>query len=193
MVKQHTSTKNDILSALERLLKDKDYADIGIMEICEEAHISKPTFYRHFKNKDDIVHWTTLEVIRCGIAQVGRRYGWHEAAYRTSAALYQHRILYCGPRSSTHIAELVATGSDYLKHAFITTLTKYKGIDLTAMLLFEIDAFNYVYGYMAQKWAEEGMPHHPKNYASYLTRTVPIDLFWLLNDPSEINGWGGDA
>lgn len=44
-----------LLDALIELLKEKDYKDITIKELTDEASVSRQTFYRNFKDKDDIL------------------------------------------------------------------------------------------------------------------------------------------
>ena len=39
------------------LLKEKDYDDITVQEICEEAMVRRTTFYQHFEDKDSFLHW----------------------------------------------------------------------------------------------------------------------------------------
>lgn len=48
-------TREWTFEALSKLLEQKTYHDIKISEIIEKAGISRATFYRNFKNKDDIV------------------------------------------------------------------------------------------------------------------------------------------
>lgn len=48
-------TREWTFEALSKLLEHQSYYDIKISEIIEKAGISRATFYRNFKNKDDIV------------------------------------------------------------------------------------------------------------------------------------------
>lgn len=38
------------------LLKDKEYKDISISELCDKAWVSRCTFYRNYKDMDDIIY-----------------------------------------------------------------------------------------------------------------------------------------
>lgn len=177
--------RSEILFALERLLQKRTYIEIGIKEICAEAHISKPTFYRYFKSKDNIIHWMSKEAIFCGVAQVGRKYSWYEGSCRTISVFYRHRVFYCDPQSYAVTTSLIASSSEYLKTALTETLTHHKGVVLTEKLAFQIKAFNYVQGYMLRKWAEDGMHLLPRTLAEHLVSVVPSELFELLNEPTD--------
>ena len=47
-------TRQAIFYAAISLVQQKGYADTNIVDICEACGITKPTFYYHFKSKEDI-------------------------------------------------------------------------------------------------------------------------------------------
>ena len=54
-IKRKASVSFYITEALLALLKEKDYQDISITELCEKADVTRTSFYRNFKSKDDIL------------------------------------------------------------------------------------------------------------------------------------------
>lgn len=48
-------TKDDISFSFFRLLFKRSYHDISITEICELSKVSRTTFYRYFRDKEDIL------------------------------------------------------------------------------------------------------------------------------------------
>ena len=46
-----------IVKALEECLKRKSYDNTTISDICQPTTVSRPTFYRLFDNKDDVIAW----------------------------------------------------------------------------------------------------------------------------------------
>lgn len=181
---QRASMRMDILIALERLLNNKAYKDVGVAEICAEAHISKPTFYRYFQGKDYIVHWLTEEIYKCGVAEVGRKYTWLEGISNTVAAFYRYRVFYSNTKSLAFSSSIISNSSVYIKKVFVETLIDYKGVELTEKLVYQIDAFNYALGYVVKQWCDEGTRVMPQKIAQYLASSVPHDLFILLNEPT---------
>jgi len=182
---QRAKMRRDILFALERLLQNKTYVEIGVNEICAEGHISKPTFYRYFRSKDNIVQWMFHEALNCGVAHIGRKYNWLEGYYRTTQVFFRHRALYSDPLSPALINSLIAYCSDYLKGAFVDTIVECKGVQLTEKLIFQIEALNYAQGHISRQWGANGMSIPPETVAEYFRSIVPYDLFILLNEPSE--------
>ena len=51
-VKKTYTLLND---ALLRLLKEKSFADLTVLEICDEANVHRATFYKHFVDKYDFL------------------------------------------------------------------------------------------------------------------------------------------
>lgn len=51
----NTLTKECILTALLRLMEEKDYCDITITDITSLAGVSRMAYYRNYKTKDDIL------------------------------------------------------------------------------------------------------------------------------------------
>ncbi|HNX16216.1 MAG TPA: TetR/AcrR family transcriptional regulator [Bacilli bacterium] len=52
--KNKPNTKELLTLSLNELMLKKEFKDISISEICENAHVSRMTFYRHFDDKEDI-------------------------------------------------------------------------------------------------------------------------------------------
>lgn len=48
-------SKEWLLNALLHLMQTKQYNDIAIVDICDEAGLSRQTFYRHYKDKESLI------------------------------------------------------------------------------------------------------------------------------------------
>ncbi len=55
MDKRKGKTINAIYNAFAKIIREKDYDDITIQDLLEEASISRSTFYAHFKTKDELL------------------------------------------------------------------------------------------------------------------------------------------
>lgn len=54
-MKRQTQTRHVLREALLTLLQEKDYADINITEITARANTARITFYRHYRDKDELL------------------------------------------------------------------------------------------------------------------------------------------
>lgn len=63
-------TKNKLISAALKILKNKGFTAINVEEITQAAGVSKGTFYVYFKRKEDIV----LEISRTPFEKIAREF-----------------------------------------------------------------------------------------------------------------------
>ncbi len=54
-------TRQRLLDAAKRVIASHGYEDTGVLDITEEADVSKGTFYQHFKDKEDLTRALILE------------------------------------------------------------------------------------------------------------------------------------
>ncbi|OON98945.1 MAG: TetR family transcriptional regulator [Epulopiscium sp. Nele67-Bin004] len=50
-------TRTTILNAVSHLLKEKNFAEITVDEICQRAQISRGTFFNYFSTKEHVFHY----------------------------------------------------------------------------------------------------------------------------------------
>lgn len=58
----HDVSKDAIETALIFLMKEKNYANISVMDICKKAGVSRTFFYKHYTSKDDIIRDIIIEM-----------------------------------------------------------------------------------------------------------------------------------
>ena len=63
METKDTLTKNYIFEALYELLSRRNINEINVSEICEKAGVSRMSFYRNFKSKDDLVEKSLMKIL----------------------------------------------------------------------------------------------------------------------------------
>ena len=50
-------TKKALAQSLKELMAKRPFSKIGVADICENCGMSRKSFYYHFKDKYDLVHW----------------------------------------------------------------------------------------------------------------------------------------
>lgn len=182
---QRDTMRKNIILAFERLLQNEPYSEIGVARICTEAHISKPTFYRYFQSKESIVWLLSKEAIRCGAAEIGRKYTWSRGYYRTLIVLERYKAFYADPKSPAFQDPINSFCGEYLKLVLFETLTRYKGILLTKKMSFQIESFIQTQSYLLQQWGMKDMLSPAETYAEHLASVVPHDLYVALEEPTD--------
>lgn len=175
--------QDKIFDALMEVLGEKRYVDVSVGDICDKAFVSRPTFYRYFANKDNLVRWKTKQIFKAGLSQIGRTCTWKQGFYVTLVGLRRCKALYSDPQSADFVASFLDFASHYQRELLVEALLRHRGIPLNEKLEFEIDALVVVHGLMTRRWAEEGMRVPPETMADYLSAIVPYDLYHLLNEP----------
>ena len=78
--------KEILFKSLEDLMKDKNIEHITVQQIIDNCHMSRSTFYRHFKDKYDLMVWAYIEEFkRITLYDVD---SYQEVAYRLIEFLY---------------------------------------------------------------------------------------------------------
>lgn len=62
----HTEKYIQLVNTARKLLTRYGIKRVSVEEICEKAHVSKMTFYKYFRNKNDITDCVLKEIIREG-------------------------------------------------------------------------------------------------------------------------------
>ncbi len=82
--------KLQILHAVDRSL-DK----MTVAQICENAGVSRQTFYRHFESKYDIPWWYTIFIRQFYLDEIGRSLSWEVGYYQhLRLVLQEHRFFF---------------------------------------------------------------------------------------------------
>ena len=98
-----------IMDSLISLMKRKDYRDISITEICENADVARMSFYRNFESKEDILRKWLAEVTDRFVAQSGISYK-NDAPHDYFITLFTHLASYreiCGALYKAGLAYLL--------------------------------------------------------------------------------------
>lgn len=64
---RYQRTKKNILEAMTQLLEKKNFEQITVKNICEQAEISRSGFYLHYTDKYDLVEKYQLELMGRGV------------------------------------------------------------------------------------------------------------------------------
>lgn len=176
-------TKTNIISAMNRLCARMPFEKIRVDAIAREAGISRSSFYHHFADKNAAVQWITLYFYSKGLDQTGRTLSWFEG----------HMITTRGFKQFPHLLTAAAEGRDYgagqpfyVRHRQKTlteTLVKYKGLELTDLLKFQIEALPHAEKAMANNFEMGKYDLSLRRYCELMVSLVPKELFEALEEP----------
>ena len=172
-----------ILGALEEIAESTPYPAVTVRMICERAGISRPTFYRYFKDKDDVVQWYWDQSGEKHLRQMGREQGWYEGNLRMLLEFREHAAL-----MSAVLAHDEGVNS-CIKHGYRQRVRYLRELIAgeNALALnddtdFEIRFFADAESRAIAQWVQKGMVEKPEVLARRLEDCVPPRLRRAVRD-----------
>ena len=152
-------------NAIFMLLKEKEYKDISISELCNKAWVSRCTFYRNYKDIDDIIYQYFMRKSK----------NWWEANYsaflkeekNVSVSLFEYllslkeKILIVYQRGLSHIFE---------KHIFDSAINGRNIFDKDQSYS-SARVSGSIVG-LTNEWVRRGMQDSPEYLAKFLNKEI---------------------
>ncbi len=133
-------TKLLIMDAADKLVEETPFDKLSVTQICEEAGISRATFYRCFKDKFAIAQWHVELAWAQGANEIGRTLSWKEGYYITEANIASRNLFYAGVAKSNDYNAIDNFAPRLRRKTITETLTQMRKVPLTEHLKFQIDA-----------------------------------------------------
>lgn len=165
-------TRRKLLDAARQVIVRLGYDTTGVLDITEEADVSKATFYLHFKDKEDLTRTLILE----GFDQL--RTALHEATQNTD---FDAPIEIASPRLRETLSVVFRYAAEN-RDLFRIMLGRQASADLNMMTL------EYFTGVVRDIITQNivpnrQLPHPPELYAAYVTgAAVRLGMWWVEDD-----------
>ncbi len=170
------NAKKIIMSAFYELLRRQPIHTISVSRIIQEAEVSKPTFYRHFYNKYDLLA-QVFEDLFAPILQVGLSLTWREALVQVFENLDRERAVFRNGFKTEDQFYLRNSVMQKVLEDDVITLLRGKGADTEdTQLMFSVRAC--VIGHVAAMcgWAVDSRRQSAEQIADLLIGTLPPQL-----------------
>lgn len=179
------TTKKILAESFRELAEKKSVDKITIQEIVDNCDYSMATFYRHFKDKYDLIAWdyvyqTDLIMDRVGIAD----YSWKDTITDAMKFYLENKeyILNLLKHTRGHDAFIRYMAEANIKHLTncILKLTDQKELDADTMVYIKI----YCYGtvQMLCEWLMDDKRCHDGHLAELIIKALPEPLQPILID-----------
>ena len=179
---KHPSVETRVTEALSRLIRTADFESLSVNDIIREAGISRSTFYRHFKDKYDVMNFNyfsllnrsledpsvlTMEDLFVILLEAGE-YNWQElrSLFSTTGVNSLHE--YISSYSFEAAVNIYETGDVFARKERIRILSDTERVQLLlfchgAALLFE-------------EWVKGKIPLSGKETAAAMYELLPNSL-----------------
>lgn len=169
-------TKMRIAHVVTRPLKT-----MTVAEICNEAGVSRQTFYNHFESKYTIGSWYALYCGSFTLKEIGRSLTWNEGYQEWFSLMERERTLFGHSSKQDFVQEgrraVALTRCDELRE----TIEEYRGLELTD----DLDYFSWICarleGLVTMEWFESGFATPAHVIAERMELCVPPVLYRALS------------
>lgn len=174
--------RSGILTVANDLAQTMDYESISIQAICNEAHISRQTFYRYFSNKMEIALWWLNVMLEDYFYQLSNVCGWSETLRMLLENDNRCIYLYQKIALSTDRALYTEKSSELVCNFFVNELTA-RDIEITNEISFQIDICAHATCYILNRWYATGMEISAEELVGIFDNGMPPVLRQLLELP----------
>ena len=170
------NTKKIIFSAFHELLEKNSINSISVAAILEAAEVSKPTFYRYFYNKYDLLEqW--LASMLSPLIHVGEEYSWRQAMEDTFQALEkEYAVFHRGFRTAEEYTLRDSVMIRLIEHAIFQMLEG-KGADIHNLhITFSVRSCTITHVAAICGWAGDRNHRPASETVDLILGTVPENL-----------------
>lgn len=84
-------TKLELEAALKEIMLKKPFNKITIQDLTDACHISRMSFYYHFKDLQDLVEWACIEDAKNALQNKKHANNWQEGLLHIFEAVYENK------------------------------------------------------------------------------------------------------
>ena len=177
-------TKKILANSLEDLLKTRSYEKITVQEIVDHCSASRSVFYRHFKDKQDLMQWLFRVKMEVGFTtyEESIQMRW-ESAHRVVEMLYEYRHivkkLISDKGQNTFTDLLYEQGLMHTRNMLKTALkTEILPVELDASVKMFVGGVTYT----LTDWIQRGYPQRPEDITNAIIDNCPARLTFILSN-----------
>lgn len=172
---QRDKAKNELVSAMKELMKHETVENITVSAICQQADLSRQTFYRCFYDKYDLINWQFDILLHASFDQMGSGKTIKEGLIKKFHFIKDEHLFF-------HAAFKCDTQNNLVDHDyqmifdFNKNLLKDKQVLLVEPLSTLLDVYCYGSVYLTVKWVMQDFPCSCETLADTMILAMPEPL-----------------
>lgn len=174
--------KYRLADAMKELLEHDSVDKITVKQIVDQCGVTRPTFYRHFKDKYDLVNWNFDKLAQKSFRQMGVSLTLREGLTKKFEFIQGERTFFSAAFSSESQNCLMEYDYECI-YQFYCEIIRKGGIDqIPEDLDFLLRMYCRGSIAMTVEWATGGMKESPQHLADQLIEALPPKLYELFKD-----------
>ncbi len=177
-----SNTRLSIIRAVEAGMEHKSIDKIKVAHVCNNAGISRTTFYEYFTDIYDVVNWLWETLEQDGLLAIGKSLNWHDAHLQGFKNLEKFKNFF----------KLASRSKDYnnvmdysFRKAFslgVERLEERLGRKLSDEELLGFEIYSHSGADITKEWIQNGMVQDPEWITKVLDDNLP-DFYKVLLEP----------
>lgn len=174
-----------IVSVMDCLAQETPFDKLTVTAICNEAKISRTTFYRLFDDKFAAPNWFVHLVSRIGHVECGRTLSWHDASVITLSGLAMMKNLLMSTKTCSGYDSSENTGLRLRTSSLTETVLRRTGCKPDTELSFQIKFFARAEVPLVREWYQDSDSICVEDMAHAVEGCVPRRLHDLIALPDD--------
>lgn len=174
-------TRDDIVEAFNRLIKQKRFSDITVIGIAREAGVGKSTFYRYFKDRYDVMNYNYKRLLD-GLLNDANVTNYRDCYYHLYRSGQEVLRQVYGSFKSTGVNSFEQFIFEYSRDTVVRiTKANRGGQGLNEGEKMQLDVFCYGISYMYKHWIAGNYDLTADKAADLLFDIMPASLkfYWM--------------
>lgn len=166
-------TKSILAASLEALMEKKHFKEISVQDIIEHCGASRTTFYRHFKDKYELMNWIYKSRVDRFIEMNADITSWRNMLLQITRFVKEKQnyfteiVDFSGQNS--FIEFLLGYGQNYC----VEKLRKELGDNLSEEILFSVKLYCAGTTYLIYDWIKHGCTVSPERITELMCENMP--------------------
>lgn len=174
--------KRKFIEALKKLMVSEPLDRITVTEIVNACEVTRPTFYRYFKDKYDLVNWYFDILAQKSFRQMGVSLSLREGLVKKFQLMMQERVFFISAFSSSAQNCLIDYDYECIYQFYQEVIHKKDGAFLTPEIDFLLRMYCHGSIFMTAEWTKNNMQMTPEEISDCLLDALPPKLYELLKD-----------
>lgn len=175
-------TRYKLAEAMKRLMETHPLEKITITQITELCDTTRPTFYRYFKDKYDLINWYFDKLAQKSFKQMGVSLSLREALLKKFEFMTLERKFFSEAFSCETQNNLIDYDYEMIYQFYCDFIQKSAPVEFTSEIEFLLRMYCRGSIFMTADWAKSGMKLPPEQMADLLIDALPPRLYYLFKD-----------
>lgn len=178
-----TVTKKILAGALRELLVERPFGSITVGDIAARSHVSRTTFYNHFKDKYELGVWLHKDITSraiCGADET--MLSWRDRNRACLQAEFDNRDIIIPLRRYDDVNSIVHYDIGCCVNMCRDAWLAREGAEVPADLDYIILGYAHSLGWITQEWARRGMDLSPEQMAQIQYDATPAVIQELFEN-----------